>query len=45
MLIGYSRNTGIRLDFEPGYPHLDRIVLYERQIEIITGKHSEGPYH
>jgi len=31
--------------FEPGYPHLDRIVLYEQQIEIITGKHSDGLYH
>lgn len=31
--------TGTRL------PHLDRIVLYEQQIEILTGKHSEGLYH
>jgi uncharacterized protein len=31
--------------FEPGYPHLDRIVLYEQQIEVMTGKHSEGLYH
>ncbi len=31
--------------FEPGYPHLDRIVLYEQQIETMTGKHSEGLYH
>jgi hypothetical protein len=31
--------------FEPGYPHLDRIVLYEQQIEVLTGKHSEGLYH
>jgi nitroimidazol reductase NimA-like FMN-containing flavoprotein (pyridoxamine 5'-phosphate oxidase superfamily) len=31
--------------FEPGYPHLDRIVLYEQQIEILTGKHSAGLYH
>jgi nitroimidazol reductase NimA-like FMN-containing flavoprotein (pyridoxamine 5'-phosphate oxidase superfamily) len=31
--------------FEPGYPHLDRIVLYEQQIEIMTGKHSEGLHH
>jgi uncharacterized protein len=30
--------------FEPGYPHLDRIVLYEQQIEVMTGKHSEGLY-
>jgi nitroimidazol reductase NimA-like FMN-containing flavoprotein (pyridoxamine 5'-phosphate oxidase superfamily) len=31
--------------FEPGYPHLHRIELYEQQIELITGKHSEGLYH
>jgi nitroimidazol reductase NimA-like FMN-containing flavoprotein (pyridoxamine 5'-phosphate oxidase superfamily) len=31
--------------FEPGYPHLDRIVLYEQHIEVMTGKHSEGLYH
>jgi nitroimidazol reductase NimA-like FMN-containing flavoprotein (pyridoxamine 5'-phosphate oxidase superfamily) len=31
--------------FEPGYPYLDRIVLYEQQIEVMTGKHSEGLYH
>ncbi len=31
--------------FVPGYPHLDRIILYEQQIEIMTGKHSEGLYH
>ena len=31
--------------FEPGYPHLDRIVLYEQQVEVMTGKHSEGLYH
>jgi len=31
--------------FEPGYPHLDRIVLYEQEIEMMTGKHSEGLYH
>jgi len=30
---------------EPGYPHLDRIVLYEQHIEVVTGKHSEGLYH
>ena len=23
--------------FQPGYPHLDNIVLYEQQIEIVTG--------
>ena len=31
--------------FEPGYPLLDRIILYEQQVEIVTGKHSEGLYH
>jgi uncharacterized protein len=31
--------------FVPGYPHLDRIILYEQQIEILTGKRSEGLYH
>jgi uncharacterized protein len=31
--------------FEPGYPHLHRIVLYEQQVEVLTGKHSEGLYH
>ena len=31
--------------FEPGYPLLDRIVLYEQQIEIVTGKHSDGLSH
>ncbi|MDW8059881.1 MAG: pyridoxamine 5'-phosphate oxidase family protein [Thermomicrobium sp.] len=27
--------------FEPGYPLLDRIVLYEMTIELLTGKRSE----
>lgn len=31
--------------FETGYPALDRIVLYEMQIEILTGKRSEGLRH
>jgi uncharacterized protein len=31
--------------FEPGYPHLGRIVLYEQLIEIMTGKHSAGLSH
>jgi uncharacterized protein len=31
--------------FEPGYPQLHRIVLYEQTIEIITGKHSPGRSH
>lgn len=24
--------------FEPGYPLIDRIILYEQKMEIITGK-------
>jgi uncharacterized protein len=31
--------------FEPGYPHINRIILYEQKMEIVTGKHSEGLYH
>ncbi len=31
--------------FTPGYPLLDRIILYEQQMEIVTGKRSEGLYH
>jgi len=31
--------------FVPGYPQLDRIILYEQEIEILTGKRSEGLYH
>jgi nitroimidazol reductase NimA-like FMN-containing flavoprotein (pyridoxamine 5'-phosphate oxidase superfamily) len=31
--------------FEPGYPHIHRIVLYEQAIEIVTGKRSTGLYH
>lgn len=31
--------------FEPGYPVLDRIVLYEMQIELLTGKRGEGLRH
>jgi nitroimidazol reductase NimA-like FMN-containing flavoprotein (pyridoxamine 5'-phosphate oxidase superfamily) len=31
--------------FVPGYPHLDRIVLYEQDLSIVTGKHSEGLRH
>lgn len=31
--------------FKPGYPYLDNIVLYEQQLEIVTGKHSEGLQH
>jgi nitroimidazol reductase NimA-like FMN-containing flavoprotein (pyridoxamine 5'-phosphate oxidase superfamily) len=31
--------------FEPGYPMIDRIILYEMKMEIVTGKHSSGLYH
>ena len=31
--------------FEPGYPLIDRIILYEQKIEILTGKHSPGLSH
>lgn len=31
--------------FRPGYPSLDRTVLYEQRIEILSGKHSEGLRH
>ena len=31
--------------FEPGYPQIGRIVLYEQTIEIMTGKQSAGLYH
>jgi len=31
--------------FEPGYPQIDRIVLYEQTIETMTGKHSAGHSH
>jgi len=31
--------------FEPGYPQIDRIVLYEQTIEIMTGKRSGGRSH
>ena len=31
--------------FEPGYPLIDRIILYEQKIEMVTGKHSSGLYH
>jgi nitroimidazol reductase NimA-like FMN-containing flavoprotein (pyridoxamine 5'-phosphate oxidase superfamily) len=32
-------------EFEPGYPLLDRITLYEVQIDLLTGKHNEGMFH
>lgn len=31
--------------FEPGYPHIHRIILYEQKMEIVTGKRSLGLYH
>lgn len=31
--------------FDPGYPQIDRIVLYEQTIDIVTGKHSAGHSH
>ena len=31
--------------FEPGYPQINRIILYEQTMEIVTGKHSSGLYH
>lgn len=33
------------MHFEPGYPLIDRIILYEQTIEIVTGKHSAGLSH
>lgn len=31
--------------FEPGYPHIHRIILYEQKMEVVTGKRSTGLYH
>jgi len=31
--------------FEPGYPLINQIILYEQQIEIVTGKQSSGLRH
>ena len=31
--------------FEPGYPLIDQIILYEQKMEIVTGKHSVGLRH
>ncbi len=31
--------------FEPGYPQINRIILYEQRLEIVTGKHSAGLSH
>jgi uncharacterized protein len=30
---------------KPGYPMLDRIILYEVQLEIVTGKLNVGLHH
>ena len=32
-------------EFEPGYPLLDRIVLYEMRLEVVTGNRSFGLRH
>jgi nitroimidazol reductase NimA-like FMN-containing flavoprotein (pyridoxamine 5'-phosphate oxidase superfamily) len=32
-------------EFEPGYPLLDRIILYEMRLEVVTGKRSLGLRH
>jgi hypothetical protein len=31
--------------FEPGYPLLNRIILYELEVEVLTGKNSHGLGH
>lgn len=31
--------------FEAGYPQINRIILYEQRMEIVTGKRSAGLYH
>jgi len=31
--------------FEPGYPLIERIILYAQKMEVVTGKHSSGLYH
>lgn len=31
--------------FEPGYPLIDRIILYEQKMEVVNGKRSSGLYH
>ncbi|WP_202948466.1 pyridoxamine 5'-phosphate oxidase family protein [Nitrolancea hollandica] len=31
--------------FEPGYPAIDKIILYELPIEVLTGKRSKGLSH
>lgn len=31
--------------FDPGYPLIDKIALYEMKLEIVTGKDSQGLRH
>jgi uncharacterized protein len=31
--------------YEPGYPMLDRIILFEVALEIVTGKNNVGLHH
>ncbi len=31
--------------FEPGYPLIHRIILYEQTLEVVTGKQSAGLSH
>ncbi|MGH9505641.1 MAG: pyridoxamine 5'-phosphate oxidase family protein [Terriglobales bacterium] len=31
--------------FEPGYPQINRIILYEQILEVVTGKRSAGLSH
>jgi nitroimidazol reductase NimA-like FMN-containing flavoprotein (pyridoxamine 5'-phosphate oxidase superfamily) len=42
-LVAKYGDPGVR--FEPGYPLIDRIILYEQKIEILTGKQSAGLSH
>lgn len=32
-------------NFEPGYPLINEIILYEQKIEVLTGKQSAGLSH
>lgn len=33
------------LEFKPGYPMIDRIILFRMDIEILTGKENSGMSH
>jgi hypothetical protein len=33
------------LEFKPGYPMIDRIILFRMTIEILTGKENAGMGH